>query len=107
MDQRKNNRSSLQDQNKTLDLINAQYGKIPPQAVELEQAVLGAILEDSESYYKISDLLTSEMFYKQEHQKLFNLIDTMIFAGKTVDLLTVTQQAKQQELEEQAGVKRP
>lgn len=103
MDPKKNNQPFSNSTNKTIDAINAQFGKVPPQAIELEQAVLGAILLDRDAYYKISGLITAEMFYKEEHQKLFSLIDTMIFAGKTPDLLTVTQQAKQQGILEEIG----
>ena len=46
-------------------------GKLQPQAVELEQAVLGALMIDNESLSDTIDSLQAEYFYKTEHQKIF------------------------------------
>lgn len=100
----KNNRQSLQDQNKmTIDQINAQYGKIPPQAIDVEEAVMGACMLERDAYSNISGLLTCEMFYKEEHQKIFRTIENMVSMGKTIDLLTVTQQLKNDNLLDVVG----
>ena len=47
-------------------------GKLQPQAVELEQAILGALLIDNESLSDAIDSLREEYFYKMEHQKIRN-----------------------------------
>ncbi len=67
-----------------------EFGKMPPQACELEEAVLGALLLESESYYKIGHILTSECFYKDAHQKIFTAIQSLAFKNKQADILTVT-----------------
>lgn len=66
------------------------YGKIPPQATDLEQTVLSALLSDSQAIIEISDILTPEMFYKDEHKNIFSVIQSMFNAGKSIDILTVT-----------------
>ena len=49
-------------------------GKLQPQAIELEQAVLGALMIDNESLSDAIDSLQSEYFYKAEHQRIFEAI---------------------------------
>jgi replicative DNA helicase len=95
MDQKRKNQPFSNSTNKSIDDIRAMYGMIPPQAVELEEAILGACMLERDAYYKISDILTKEMFYKDEHQKVFGVIENMTLTGKVIDLLTVTQQFMQ------------
>lgn len=73
---------------------NAQYGKLPPQAVDLEVAVLGALLLEQEAFHKISPIMRKEAFYKYEHQLIYDLIEEMHSNNKTIDIITVTQYAK-------------
>lgn len=104
MDQKKKNQPWSNGQNKmTIDQINAQYGKIPPQAVDVEEAVMGACMLERDAYSNISGLLTAEMFYKDENQKIFKVIENMVSGGKTIDLLTVTQQLMQDGVLEAVG----
>lgn len=79
--------------------------KIPPQAIDLEQAVLSALLFDSQAIIEISDILSPEMFYKDEHKNIFEAIQLMFNAGKSIDLLTVTDKLKELgKLEESGGI---
>ena len=55
-------------------VINLQKGKIPPQAVDLEEAVLGAMLIDKKGVDEVIDLLQPEAFYKKAHQFIFESI---------------------------------
>lgn len=104
MDQKKKNQQWSNDRNKmTIDHINAQYGKIPPQAVDVEEAVMGACMLERDAYSNISGLLTAAMFYKEENQKIFKVIENMVLSGRTIDLLTVTQQLKQDNLLDEVG----
>ena len=50
------------------------YGKVPPQAVDMEEAVLGAVMLDKEAAITILDILKAESFYKETHQKIFRAI---------------------------------
>lgn len=66
------------------------FGKVPPQACDMESSVLGMILSDSEIMNDIIEILTPEMFYKDAHQKIYSAcVDIFKKINKT-DLLTVT-----------------
>lgn len=83
---------------------NNGWGKLPPQAVELEEAVLGALMLDKESYLSIGDFLKAEMFYKDNHVKIFTAIQKLFTDSSPIDILTVRSQlVKQGELEMVGG----
>lgn len=73
-----------------IDEINAQYGKIPPQAIDMEEAVLGSLMLEAEAIHKVSGVLTSNSFYKYEHQIIFDVVKSLADANRQIDLLTVT-----------------
>lgn len=63
------------------------FGKVPPQAIEMEQSVLGILMTYPDTIHEIK--LRPEMFYKDSHQKIFSAIQELS-AGKTCDLISVT-----------------
>ena len=67
---------------------------LQPQAIELEKAVLGALLIDNESLSDTIDSLRPEYFYKTEHQKIFEAIVTLFNQTQPVDILTVSEEIK-------------
>jgi len=67
-------------------------GKTPPQAVDLEEAVLGALMIDQNALNNTIQMLRTEYFYRPEHQLIFKAIVTLFEQSKPVDLLTVSQQ---------------
>lgn len=79
---------------RTIDEINAQYGKLPPQAIEVEEAVLGALMLERDAYVTVADIIDTGSFYKEEHQKIFEAIKFLSTHEKPVDLLMVTQELK-------------
>ncbi|HNZ71162.1 MAG TPA: replicative DNA helicase [Prolixibacteraceae bacterium] len=87
----------------TIEEINAQYGKIPPQAVDVEEAVLGALMLEREAFIGIADLLSEESFYKEEHREIFKVIKDLSMRDQPVDLLIVTQELKNRGLLEKVG----
>lgn len=88
----------------TIDEINAQYGKLPPQAIEVEEAVLGALMLERDAYVTIADILDTASFYKEEHRKIFEAIKELSGNEKPIDLLMVTQELKnREELDEVGG----
>ncbi len=66
------------------------YGKIPPQAIDLEKAVLGVLLIESDSHEYI-ERLTSEMFYTEANQTVFTAINELRLIKSPIDILTVTE----------------
>jgi replicative DNA helicase len=77
-----------------IEQINAQYGKLPPQAIEVEEAVLGALMLERDAYVTVADFIDTKSFYKEEHQKIFDAIKKLSGNEKPVDLLMVTQELK-------------
>jgi len=71
---------------------NNEYQKIPPQALDIEEAVLGAIMIEPGSDITAMDILKPECFYKEQHQKIFKAIRDLSSAQQPVDQLTVVQQ---------------
>ena len=81
----------------TKNTIGAQLmdiGKLPPQAIELEEAVLGALMLERDVLTKIIDILKPESFYKDAHSRIFNAIRELSNRTEPVDILTVTQELK-------------
>jgi replicative DNA helicase len=64
-------------------------GKLPPQALELEEALLGSILLNKESFLAASEIIKSECFYKDSNQKIFKACENMFNKSQPIDLLTV------------------
>jgi replicative DNA helicase len=82
--------------NSSVEQMNAQYGKLPPQAIDVEEAVLGALMLERDAYVTVADIIDTPSFYKDEHQKIFDAIKYLSTHEKPVDLLMVTQQLKDQ-----------
>jgi len=71
-------------------VIAFEKGKLPPQAVDLEQAVLGAMLIDKKGVDDAIDILTPDSFYKTEHQHIYEAIFDLFKDSQPIDILTVT-----------------
>ncbi|HEX2975435.1 MAG TPA: replicative DNA helicase [Bacteroidales bacterium] len=69
-------------------------GKVPPQAIDMEEAVLGAIMLEKEAVITILDILKPESFYKEAHQKIFKAISDLNIKEHPVDLYTVTEELR-------------
>lgn len=68
-------------------------GKLPPQAPEIEEAILGAILTERAAFERVP-MLTPAMFYAPENQEIFAAVAALHRAGKPIDILTVTEQLR-------------
>ena len=71
-----------------------EIGKLPPQSIELEEAVLGAMLLEKEALSTVIDILSPESFYKEQNGKVFSAIVSLFNRSEPVDILTVTQELK-------------
>ena len=82
----------------------SEHGQVPPQAVELEEAVLGAIMLEKDAIISVGDLLKSDSFYKPAHQKIYKAIMSLSSKEEPIDILTVTEELKRQgDLESSGG----
>jgi replicative DNA helicase len=75
-------------------IINLEKGKIPPQAIDLEEVVLGAMMIDKKGVDEVIDILNPEAFYKEAHQYIFEGIFKLFENSEPIDLLTVSSQLK-------------
>ena len=71
-------------------------GTVPPQAVELEEAVLGALMLEKDSIIAVQEYLTADAFYTEEHRIIYKAIEELSIAMKPIDFYTVTEQLKSQ-----------
>ena len=79
--------------------------KVPPQNLEAEMAVLGAMLIDEEAVGLSAENLQSNCFYKDSHRKIFDAILALFSVNKAVDLITLTDELKRNAaLQEIGGV---
>ena len=84
-------------------VINLEKGKIPPQAIDLEEVVLGAMMIDKKGVDEVIDILHPEVFYKKAHQHIFEAIFTLFETSGDIDLFTVSNQLKKNQKLEQVG----
>lgn len=91
-----NNHSELQQ-------LNELYGKVPPQAVDVEEVLLGALMLEQDAIMYVGDFLDYESFYKDEHKLIYKAIKQLAFDNEPVDILTVTEKLKEMEKLEEAG----
>lgn len=78
-------------------------GKLPPQAIELEESVLGALMIEKEAFVSVSDLLRPEVFYKEQNQRIFEAIQALAVKEEPIDILSVTEKLKTLGTLEEAG----
>ncbi|MFM7216676.1 MAG: replicative DNA helicase, partial [Bacteroidota bacterium] len=69
-------------------------GKLPPQAVDLEEAVLGALMLEKDALTSVIDILHPESFYKDAHQLIYKAIRRLFEQSQPIDLLTVTNELR-------------
>ena len=84
--------------------VDTTYGHLQPQALEVEKAVLGALMIDKDAYAVVCETLRPESFYEPRNQMVYQAIMELSIAERPVDILTVTEQlAKDGHLEEVGG----
>jgi replicative DNA helicase len=67
---------------------------LPPQAIEFEESVLGALMLEREAYYEISSLINEDSFYDERHRRIFKAIKSLFMGSHPVDILTVTSELR-------------
>jgi len=77
------------------DVSTLVYGKIPPQAPELEEAVLGACMLEKDTFAQVLEIIQSaDCFYVDAHQKIYAAMRSLFDKGTPVDLLTITEELR-------------
>jgi replicative DNA helicase len=73
------------------------YGKVPPQAKDLEEAVLGAIMLEKSAFDTVVEILKPECFYLEGHQRIFRTMQGLAQKSQPIDILTVVEELKSRE----------
>jgi replicative DNA helicase len=76
------------------ELSSFVFGKVPPQAIPLEEAVLGALMIDKDALTSVLDILQAESFYLDAHQLIYRAMLRLFERSQPIDLLTVTEELK-------------
>src|SRR3954470_22729527 len=76
------------------DLSTMIYGKVPPQAKDLEEAVLGAIMLEKGAFDAIIEILKPECFYVDSHQRIFKAMQSLANKSQPIDILTVVEELR-------------
>ncbi|MFQ6602460.1 replicative DNA helicase [Flavobacterium sp. C3NV] len=84
-------------------VISLEKGKLPPQVLDLEEAVLGAMMIDKKGVDDVIDILQGDAFYKEAHKYIFEAIVQLFTETQPIDLLTVSTQLKKNGKLELAG----
>lgn len=87
----------------TLDLGTMVYGKVPPQAKDLEEAVLGAVMLEKSAFDTIVEILKPECFYVEAHQRIFSAMQGLANKSQPIDILTVAEELRFREELEMIG----
>lgn len=74
--------------------LGFEHGKIQPQAIDLEEAVLGAMMLEKHKLSEVIEILKPEVFYKEEHGRIFSAIQHLFGQVRPVDILTVTEELR-------------
>jgi replicative DNA helicase len=105
MNQKSKNQSSVPKNylKKPESNINENIGLIPPQNIDIEKAVLGAILLEKNAINEVSQILTPDVFYKDAHRSIYESIIELYSTSEPIDILTVTNLLRKNGKLEQAG----
>ncbi|HTD92843.1 MAG TPA: DnaB-like helicase N-terminal domain-containing protein, partial [Chitinophagaceae bacterium] len=97
------NKDRKQKRRSSIDLGTMVYGKIPPQAKDLEEAVLGAIMLEKTAFDTVIEILKPECFYVEAHQKIFRSMQSLANKSQPIDILTVAEELRFKEELEMIG----
>jgi len=78
-------------------------GRVPPQSLEAEMAVLGAVLLDNNAFSIATESISATAFYKKAHHDIFSGMETLHARGEAIDIVTLAEEMKQQGTFQTAG----
>src|SRR3954462_1035970 len=88
------NRDKKNRRKSSPDLSTMIYGKVPPQAKDLEEAVLGAIMLEKAAFDHVIEILKAECFYVDSHQRIFKAMQSLANKSQPIDILTVVEELR-------------
>jgi replicative DNA helicase len=90
-------------QTNKVDFVGLEAGKKPPQAIEIEEAVLGALLLETNAVTEVQDVLTPDCFYNESNKKIYEAIVSLANKHQKIDILTVAEELKKSDSLEEIG----
>ncbi|MDR1666471.1 MAG: replicative DNA helicase [Bacteroidales bacterium] len=84
-------------------IIGVEAGKLPPQAVDMEEYILGAIMLEKDAIFEVIEFLKPDCFYKEAHAKIFQAAVDLSSREEPIDLNTVTHELRKKEVLEETG----
>ena len=97
------NSSRKKNQAVDLDTIGLEMGNKPPQALDVEEAVLGAMLIEPVAVDQAMEELSASCFYDKRHQMIFEGISSLVLEHTPVDIITVSTKLKEKGTLEDVG----
>lgn len=93
----------IESKSTSSEFVSLMDGRMPPQAIEVEKAVLGAILLEKDAFSKVSEVLRPESFYLSKHEIIYKAMMELNAAQNPIDLVSVTEYLKKKQLLEEVG----
>src|SRR5688500_3605853 len=97
MDLKNINKDRKSKRKPSLDLSTMVYGKVPPQAKDLEEAVIGAMMLEKGAFDTVSEILKPECFYAENHQRIFRAMQSLQQKNQPIDIIMVVAELKARE----------
>src|SRR6185503_7258198 len=97
------NKDRKQRRKSPIDLGTMVFGKVPPQAKDLEEAVLGAIMLEKSAFDTVIEILKPECFYVEGHQRIYKAMQGLAQKSQPIDILTVVEELRFREELEMTG----
>ena len=77
--------------------------RVPPHSIEAEQSLLGGVLLAGDAFEEIASEVKAEDFYRESHRHIFRSIEVLVSRGEAVDVMTLTQQLRDETRLEAVG----
>lgn len=84
-------------------MVSGVASRVPPQAIEAEQSVLGALMIDRDAIHRIADMLTPEDFYTRRHGRIYEAMFDLYRKTEPIDFLSAVQRLREKGVLEEAG----
>ena len=97
MDNLSNINRKISRKKPSTDINTMMYGKVPPQARDLEEAILGAVMLEKAAFDNVIEIIRAECFYVDAHQRIFNACEKLAQKNMPIDMLTVVEELKSNE----------
>ncbi|MFN5144264.1 MAG: replicative DNA helicase, partial [Bacteroidota bacterium] len=91
------NKDRQRKRKSAVELGNMVYGKVPPQAKDLEEAVLGAMMLERGAFDIVVEILKPNCFYVEAHQRIFGAMQSLANKSQPIDILTVAEELRTKE----------